>query len=217
MPRRTLSKVETVVYNGITFRRYPEADALSDQRYFRPNSVQIRRGVETLHREIWKAHHGTIPDGYHIHHIDGDAGNNAIENLACLSPEQHAQYHAATLTDEQRQRRRDNMDTIRPLAAEWHRSEAGRAWHTEHAREIAGNMQPKPYVCEQCGASFESKKRSRTRFCSNNCKTAWRNASGIDDETRICAWCQSEFRVNRYTSTKNCSSSCAAYSRNKHR
>ena len=45
------------------------------------------------YKRIWKKHHGTIPYGYHIHHIDGNPTNNKINNLLCLSPQIHAMFH----------------------------------------------------------------------------------------------------------------------------
>jgi hypothetical protein len=44
-------------------------------------------------RQVWIKHKGVIPDGYHIHHIDGDPMNNDITNLACLSLKQHIYVH----------------------------------------------------------------------------------------------------------------------------
>jgi hypothetical protein len=50
------------------------------------------------YRKIYESHHGTIPrdaDGrsYHIHHIDGDRENNVIENLQCVSIQEHYDIH----------------------------------------------------------------------------------------------------------------------------
>lgn len=36
----------------------------------------------------------TIPEGYHIHHIDEDTDNNSIENLEMIHPSIHNSYHA---------------------------------------------------------------------------------------------------------------------------
>jgi len=33
------------------------------------------------HRYIWESHNGPIPEGYHIHHRDGNPLNNRLENL----------------------------------------------------------------------------------------------------------------------------------------
>lgn len=47
-----------------------------------------------LQRAVWKDAHGPIPEGYHIHHIDHDPGNNDIENLvAVLASAHQARYH----------------------------------------------------------------------------------------------------------------------------
>lgn len=47
-----------------------------------------------IHRGCWEAHHGAIPHGYHIHHVNGDPLDNNIENLACMSPSGHSRLHA---------------------------------------------------------------------------------------------------------------------------
>jgi hypothetical protein len=49
-------------------------------------------------RKLWKQHHGPIPldaagRRYEIHHIDGNSSNNVIENLACISIEEHLEIH----------------------------------------------------------------------------------------------------------------------------
>ena len=50
------------------------------------------------YRKVWEDHHGPIPKdsngvSYEIHHIDGDPSNNSIENLACVSIEEHYNIH----------------------------------------------------------------------------------------------------------------------------
>lgn len=63
----------------------------SGQRYIR---VWVAPGVRRLeHTEVWERHHGAIPDGWQVHHIDGDHANNAIENLALLTNVEHQRWH----------------------------------------------------------------------------------------------------------------------------
>lgn len=46
------------------------------------------------YRRIWEQYHGCrIPCGYEIHHIDGNRLNNRIDNLKCVSPEEHFNIH----------------------------------------------------------------------------------------------------------------------------
>ena len=53
-----------------------------------------RRGqVLLVHRLIWEEHYGKIPSGMDIHHKDGNKLNNKIENLECLTREEHKARH----------------------------------------------------------------------------------------------------------------------------
>jgi len=45
------------------------------------------------YRKVYELHHGKIPKGYHVHHIDGNPLNNEITNLKCISAEEHAKIH----------------------------------------------------------------------------------------------------------------------------
>jgi hypothetical protein len=46
-----------------------------------------------IYRRIYEQHFGPIPQGYHIHHIDGDRTNNNPSNLIALSPKEHYNVH----------------------------------------------------------------------------------------------------------------------------
>jgi len=194
---------ETITFNGIKFRRYPNSDNMADRRYYRPNASKIGNGIEALHREVWKHHNGEIPDDCHIHHVDGDPTNNDIDNLECVTPEEHAARHPENnLTAE-------DIRAGMEAAKEWHKSEEGSEWHSEHWEESIGNLfeEPKTKDCEQCGDVFEH--YTYARFCSNACKAKHRRESGVDDEVRECEACRQDFTVNKYRNTKTCSRACA--------
>ena len=44
-------------------------------------------------RAVWIINNGEIPKGYEIHHINKDTMDNRIENLQCLSKEDHFNLH----------------------------------------------------------------------------------------------------------------------------
>lgn len=129
-------RVETVEFNGIIFRRYPDSKNAAHRRYYKPGGRWIKQGVQALHQEVWKAAHGPIPDGAHIHHRNGDLSDNSLANLVCLAPGEHAVEHAPARSAYGKSAKQlAHLDRIRPLAAAWHRSPEGREWHRQHARE----------------------------------------------------------------------------------
>lgn len=189
---------ETVEYAGIRWRRYPDSERLSDSRYFKAT------GHGYLHRRIWEDANGPIPDGFHVHHRDGDPSNNDLSNLEAVSPKQHLAEH---WTPERAAASSKRMDEIRGKASEWHRSPEGRAWHRVHGEDVWKGREEQTAACEQCGKEYASLKPGR--FCSNKCKSAFRRDSGVDDEKRNCDFCGEEFVINRYSRKRTCSSICA--------
>lgn len=86
-----------------------------------------------LHREKMKLYLGFTEEqmkDYEVHHIDENKDNNELSNLKLLTKKEHRMLHNKTLTDEQREARRRNMnEKARPAAIAWHKSEAGQKWH----------------------------------------------------------------------------------------
>jgi len=221
MPKKAASTTDTVVFNGIRFHRYPNSKKRSERCYYRPSGNLIRDGVGYLHQEIWKARHGPIPEGCHIHHIDGNTLNNDIDNLECKSAGEHTSEHIqkyiASLGPEGR---KNHMDAIRPLASLWHKSAAGRKWHKVHAKRTFGRSGRKPVErnCFYCGKVYQTLdfRKGRT-FCSGNCRAAWRRHTGVDDEERVCLICGRSFLCNKYQKQRTCSRVCGAELRRRNR
>lgn len=164
--------VETVVFNGRRYNRYPESGNPAHRKYF-------ARAGHRLHRDVWEFHNGPIPEGMHIHHIDGDTSNNDISNLECITRNAHWDEHRAQLAEFGRSEKQiQHLDSIRGKAAEWHRSEEGRAWHREHAKQSLaktwGKRRKFPSLtlqCVWCGTEMQAKSE-RKRFCGATCQTA---------------------------------------------
>lgn len=183
-------------FNGKIYRRY------KGERYF-------TRHTDKLHRVVWEYYNGPIPEGYHVHHKDGDPSHNDIGNLELVKGSEHLhkhqQEHVADL--DQLAKMQDRMRNAGEYAKEWHKSEEGRRWHSEHAK--AQLRIEREYTCTVCGRVYRSKNPA-TKYCSNKCNAKARRDSGIDNEERICIVCGQTFLTNRYSKQQICGRSCAA-------
>lgn len=79
--------------------------------------VNCYNKITPIYRIIYMVANQTdIPEGYDIHHIDGNPSNNSINNLELIERKQHISNHTknntyrrgSTLTDEQKQKISDS-------------------------------------------------------------------------------------------------------------
>jgi len=107
-----------------------------------------RRRYEYRYQWVWKQANGPIPEGMHIHHINGDSSDDRIENLAMMSRENHLRIHTG-----------DPVHQAKMLAA----------------RGLKPTDKTL-YKCERCGVMFKSYPRYKDgipeprRFCSMRCR-----------------------------------------------
>jgi hypothetical protein len=165
------------------------------------------------HVWVWRCLKFPIPKGCHIHHIDGNKSNNAIENLQIMDRTSHLKLHM--MDEGRKQKAREMADKYRPLTKEWHASDEGKAWHSYHAiKNSFGKWEPQTYKCQSCGKDYETTKRSRAYFCSNACRAKARRDSGVDNVVKNCVGCGIEFTSNKYAKNTYCSAGCANRTRN---
>lgn len=194
---------KTAFFDGYKFRR----DAKTG--YYLANKATYNGKRERLHVYVWRYFNGPVPEGYHVHHKDENKDHNDLENLACIPEFEHISLHGKEYAELNREEVIKNLkEKAIPKASEWHKSETGREWHRKNWNVSIGSMKPTEHVCQYCGEKYMSIEHGNNRFCSNNCKSAARRKSGVDDETRICAYCGKEFRANKYTTKKFCSAVC---------
>lgn len=196
--------VESVVYRGERFR------VQTSGRYYQSGRKDVAERL--LHRRVWRDHHGAIPDGYHIHHKDGDWRNNAIENLALVDGIDHWRQHKLQqlATPGASERNVTYLARARIAAAEWHRSDKGLAFHSELGRDSWKNRPPKLVQCQQCGKSFTARRHEVALFCSRACydKSGRGGYLTCFTDVRNCAWCGKEFVAHRYRKVACCSRLC---------
>ena len=56
------------------------------------------------------------------------------------------------------------------LAKDWHKSEEGSRWHSEHGKNTWKNRKQHPCSCIECGKAFVSFYPSVARYCGESCK-----------------------------------------------
>lgn len=104
-----------------------------------------RKG-ELLHRAVWSAEHGPIPDGYEVHHKDHVRSHNQLANLRLLTQAEHRRYHATEhASDEFLEQQQPKVVGAR-------------------TRKMWAEREPRDVVCAWCGITFQST-GMRARFC----------------------------------------------------
>jgi hypothetical protein len=188
-----------IIYRGVTFSW--------DENYYRCQTQGYSKGL--LHRVIWEDHFGPIPEGYHIHHKDANRRNNHPENLQCLEGRIHLSRSAKKSSWVGSQENIKVLEEARKKGEAWHRSEEGREWHRQNAKNVKlGHIRAAyPRKCDHCSKDFTSPQK-QGRFCSPKCKVGFRYHSGVDKENRICAHCGKYFSIHRYSASLTCGKTC---------
>ena len=166
-----------------------------------------------LHRDVWEYFSGEeIPDGFCIHHEDGDKANNEYANLICVDHGEHMSYHSnyvggdkgwAKLDAEGHKARADKIrEGIKKRDSSWHRSPEGRAHHRRVWLEVVSPKlnAPVDIECACCSVVFVGVARSK--FCSE-CSAHRRRTKWTD-----CKQCGVRFRGSK--KRVYCSDECKA-------
>jgi hypothetical protein len=139
---------DKIMFNGIPFYRCRD--------YYRST---VKDGCQALHRVIWESVHGLIPDGFVVHHIDGNPDNNLIENLSCIPLVEHLKHHYP-----------ESLPQRTDAIIAWNKSARASECRKKTARDVWAERKANPpsRTCERCGALF-NKPNPKARFCSSKC------------------------------------------------
>ena len=89
----SLGRVFNLTYkDGHLYRKGKRAGGISGAGYW---MVSIDNKKQYCHRIIWEMHHGPIPEGMCIDHINRDKTDNRIENLRCVSHQRNIQNNGS--------------------------------------------------------------------------------------------------------------------------
>ncbi len=134
-----------------------------------------QRKGRRLHRAVWEHHNGEIPEGYHVHHKDGDRSHNSIDNLALMKGHDHLSEHMNM--PDRVEHSKKVIEIAREAACKWHGSEEGLKFHSELGKENYAKRKVQTYECTFCGKEFQTKHvypEGANHFCHQNCKMKYR-------------------------------------------
>jgi hypothetical protein len=116
-----------------------------------------------LHRHVWEQAYGDIPNGWHIHHKDGNRENNSLANLELVSRQRHFGLH------DEREPKLCKRCGIRFHARKRQMfcTQLCGKLYRDHIRSQARRAVLKK--CKRCGKSF-SGLRWDAVFCSSKCQ-----------------------------------------------
>lgn len=190
-----MPKTEDIEWNGFRWRRYPDSPHISARNYYQ--SRKYSKGKSTqLHRAMWEFHHGPIPDGHQIHHINHNPLDNRIENLSCMTVTEHRRLHPISAED--REKGRYWMYT--PSGKQRMLKNGERQWKSAPIRSGA---------CRVCGKTYEIKcLHDKTECCSRACWDSHYSKHRVPKESRICKICGNAFEVDKRQKMVCCGRSC---------
>ena len=157
-------KLESVVFDGVYYSRRNGARYYTARRW---DSKLRRYWDDSLHRAVWRFHHGTIPNGFDVHHSDEDWNNNDISNLECITRAEHNRRHGAF--------------------AAWNKTKRAAVLRKRNNWKAWQNMPYRSVVCQQCQKKFASRHPDpkRPKFCSALCGERYRH-SRLRSRSRGC-------------------------------
>lgn len=152
---------EIIEFNGTKYRRMG-----GSRNYYLSQSTTNfgRKNAKGLHVAIWEYHSGNkVLKGYEINHKDGNTFNFDKDNLECLPMLEHQRIPK----NYNYKKQCAHLEEIRPLASNWHKSEAGREWHKKN---VYGSLKKEIHYssCYNCGNSFSTYFAGKI-YCGRKC------------------------------------------------
>ena len=160
---------------------------------------------QSIHRALWIYANGEIPDGYHIHHIDGNAANNTLENLQLLSLCEHSKLHDSL--NKSKSPQSFICEHCGRTFTVVSNGKKRRYCSTECMRQADKINQHKwTKICAWCGKEFKTRFESQ-KFCCHSCHMTERYAN--QKKEMVCPICGKVFTVKPSEKRETCSKSCA--------
>lgn len=114
-----------------------------DGRYYQITSTKEGNARKLLHRLIWEDFYGEIPEGYVIHHKNGNKQDNCILNLQLMDGKEHLSLH----------NKGENHPMYGKIISEEHKKKlskahAGKTLSESHKKKISESQKGKSHTLE---------------------------------------------------------------------
>ena len=90
-----------------------------------------------VHNAVWEQHRGAIPDGYQVHHVNGDKQDNKIDNLALVTPTEHKRIHSPHF-----RRNKDEWERRCSICGKWKQASADHFYLSRDGWVLYGRCRP---------------------------------------------------------------------------
>ena len=133
-----------------------------------------------LHRYIWEQHNGKIPEGYLVHHKDGNKTNNSLDNLELLERPDHQRLHvlANPISHNGKGKKLSVETKLKMKAAKelYYKSHKGTMYGKKHSVETKRKMSETRKLLP-CPCSFRGHRH--TEETKRKIKSTWQNKTTI--------------------------------------
>lgn len=122
----------------------------------------------------WEQEHGEIPDGYEVHHANGDPSDDRLENLECIPAGAHHQMHGAERVEGRLQRRevKECAECGKEFLAQGRKGRPEKYCSMECYHDAMAET-PRHAECAHCGEEFTAtpsdRYNSTLKYCSRGC------------------------------------------------
>ena len=157
-------------FNGVTYYR-------NSRGYF-VTPLRKYGKIKRMHRDVWEHYNGPIPSNHDIHHIDGNKGNNEIENLQLTKHRDHSKIFKH---DHPKQQKHDPNKLVTwecacchinlriPIRFASYKKYCSDACTVKAARDSKKYFGE--FLCVVCGKTYMREKYRPGIVCSSDCAT----------------------------------------------
>ena len=119
-----------------------------------------------VHRLIWMvANQCDIPEGYDVHHIDGNRQNNSIDNLELVEHKEHMSEHSSSMTIEHKKKLSLNSGVKRKVVQYTKEGELVKVWECAYDTNKYGFECGN--ICKCCQGKLKTHKGFKWKYLDN--------------------------------------------------